>query len=66
MESLPIIPNEFLEENLGQPVESFTIKAGTNVGDNYMSVLHSIDAKLVQNGKNETETTSFQSVTQTI
>jgi len=40
-----------LEENLGKRVNSFTIIPGTKFGDNYMSVLYSIDVQLCGNDK---------------
>lgn len=56
MEKLPNLSKEFLEKNLGRKVESWTISSGSNVGDNYTSVLYSIDIKLPGDGEYGGET----------
>jgi len=43
---LPTISKEFLSKLLKKNVSSFRLKPGTNVGDNYMSVLYSIQVEV--------------------
>jgi len=55
MSESEIISKEFLEKALGKTVESFTIKAVSDTGDNFMSILYTLDVNTKSlDGKIET------------
>ena len=45
------ITKEFLEDALKSKVKSFSVKPGSNHGDNYTSILHSIEVQLENQDK---------------
>jgi hypothetical protein len=47
------ITKEFLETTLKSKVKSFTVQPGSNHGDNYTSILHSIEVHLEDNAAAE-------------
>jgi len=56
----PVFTKEFLEKELNRSISSFTVRPGSNPGDNFMGVIYALDIHLnpqssIQDESNEKE-----------